>query len=75
MCKLLNSSPIIIDAADLIAQPEQTLKSLCARVEITFDSAMLSWDKKKISDFDKWKGFVRHCRQKVRSLVLIKRMI
>lgn len=39
----LGQSPIVIDAADVRADPEGALKALCAALELEWDSAMLSW--------------------------------
>jgi Sulfotransferase domain len=35
--------PPVIDAEDILQDPEMTLKKLCARLGIGFDPAMLSW--------------------------------
>ncbi len=35
--------PAVIDAKDVLQNPERTLRSLCTALEIEFDVAMLSW--------------------------------
>jgi hypothetical protein len=39
----LGGAPPVVDAADILADPEATLGALCARLGIPFDPAMLSW--------------------------------
>jgi len=36
-------APIIVDAADILANPPEMLSRLCKAIEIPFDPAMLSW--------------------------------
>lgn len=36
-------SPIVLDSASLLADPERTLTGLCRLLEVEFDGAMLSW--------------------------------
>jgi len=38
--------PPVIDSFDILQDPEKALKALCAAIDIPFDNAMLSWDKK-----------------------------
>jgi hypothetical protein len=33
----------VVDAADILRQPERTLRALCTALEVPFDPAMLSW--------------------------------
>ncbi|MBT5206619.1 MAG: hypothetical protein HOM00_05915 [Acidimicrobiaceae bacterium] len=35
--------PIVIDSAALLAAPEATLRTLCGRLGLEFDTGMLSW--------------------------------
>jgi hypothetical protein len=35
--------PVVVVADDLRREPERVLKSLCARLDLLFDPAMLSW--------------------------------
>ena len=37
------SQPIVLDAKDVLQNPERMLRLLCAAVGVPFDSAMLSW--------------------------------
>ena len=39
----LGAAPPVVDAADILADPERTLSALCARLGIPFDRSMLSW--------------------------------
>ncbi|MGH6993020.1 MAG: hypothetical protein ACRED8_07890, partial [Caulobacteraceae bacterium] len=39
----LGRAPPVIEAEDLLADPEGVLRALCAALEIRFDAAMLSW--------------------------------
>ena len=39
----LGAPPPVVDAQDVLADPEGTLAALCRRLGIAFDSAMLSW--------------------------------
>jgi hypothetical protein len=41
---MLGQKPVIVDAADLIADPEGMLRSYCLAVDIPFDKCMLSWE-------------------------------
>ena len=36
-------APIVVDAADIRARPEPTLRALCQAIELPWDPAMLSW--------------------------------
>jgi len=38
-----NSVPIIVDAKDVLQNPERTLRLLCETIGVSFDAAMLSW--------------------------------
>ncbi|MEM6761849.1 MAG: HAD family hydrolase [Pseudomonadota bacterium] len=39
----IGESPPVVDAADIIATPEDTLKRLCTALKIPWDAGMLSW--------------------------------
>jgi hypothetical protein len=41
--KQLGQNPIVIDSADILANPEASLKGLCASLGIKFQAAMLHW--------------------------------
>jgi hypothetical protein len=43
VCEKTGSTPPVIDARDVLQNPERTLRRLCEAVEVEFDSAMLSW--------------------------------
>ncbi|MEQ8850537.1 MAG: hypothetical protein RIB32_01995 [Phycisphaerales bacterium] len=38
------TAPVVIDSADVLADPRGVLSVLCARVGVRFDDAMLSWE-------------------------------
>src|SRR5438132_2697643 len=38
-----NSVPTIVDAKDVLQNPERTLRLLCETIGVSFDAAMLSW--------------------------------
>ncbi|HEY6071265.1 MAG TPA: hypothetical protein VIU85_07830, partial [Chthoniobacterales bacterium] len=38
-----NSTPPVVDAKDVLENPELTLRALCQRIGVDFDKAMLSW--------------------------------
>ena len=40
----LGQDPVIVDSAAIRAEPELMLRTLCAKLEISFDSRMLSWN-------------------------------
>ncbi len=44
--KILESgeTPVVVDSANLLMQPEAILKELCQHLEIAFDDSMLSWE-------------------------------
>ncbi|MEM9669455.1 MAG: HAD family hydrolase [Pseudomonadota bacterium] len=39
-----NSTPIIVDADDILNTPETILSALCSELEIDFESSMLGWE-------------------------------
>ena len=41
----LGHAPIVIDSADIRANPEAMLRALCTAIDLPFDPAMLSWPK------------------------------
>lgn len=48
----------VLDADDLLENPEEAIKRYCGNVGIEFRPEMLSWDKGKGCEmFEKWKGF------------------
>jgi hypothetical protein len=59
----LDSVPItVVDADDLLDNPNGIIKAFCAEVGLEFDPAMLSWsspeDKERATkQFEKWRGF------------------
>lgn len=56
---LLPEDPLVLlDSADLIADPERALRAFCERLAIPYDPAMLTWENTRVPCFDKWKGFV-----------------
>ena len=43
VCDRLGKAPPVIDAADILANPEATLRALCAALGLSFQAQMLSW--------------------------------
>tara|TARA_B100001142_G_C14279961_1_gene634456 strand:+ start:801 stop:1529 length:729 start_codon:yes stop_codon:yes gene_type:complete len=43
--KNISSTPIVIDADDILRNPQQMLSKLCELVDISFIESMLSWEK------------------------------
>ena len=50
----LGSAPPVVDASDILADPERTLSALCARLGIGWDPAMLSWPPGRRSTDGPW---------------------
>ncbi|KAL8728555.1 MAG: hypothetical protein Q9166_005288 [cf. Caloplaca sp. 2 TL-2023] len=46
-------TPILIDADDLLSEPDAVIRDLCARLEIPYKSSMLSWPSADDYDFAK----------------------
>src|SRR5690606_33585729 len=40
----LGHAPPVVDAADVLADPEGTLRALCAALGVPFDPSMLRWE-------------------------------
>lgn len=40
----LGGAPLVVDADDVVADPEAVLRALCAALDVVFDPAMLSWE-------------------------------
>lgn len=45
VCDRKGEAPPVVDARDVLENPEGTLRALCARLEIPFSEKMLSWPK------------------------------
>jgi len=46
--------PLVIDSADVLAQPEGMLRALCSRLGLDFDPRMLSWPLGRHSSYGIW---------------------
>jgi len=53
----LQQQPVIVDADDLLAAPEATLRAWCTALGISFDQRMLSWDAYEPASWKKWPGW------------------
>ncbi len=42
-CEALGQSPVVIDSADIRANPEAALRDLCDRISLDWDPAVLAW--------------------------------
>ncbi len=52
--RICTASPIVLEAADLLRNPEKMLKKLCAELGIPFHSDMLHWQKGGIPEDGIW---------------------
>ncbi len=50
----LGHAPIVIDSADIRANPEAMLRALCTAIDLPFDPAMLTWPKGGHPDDGPW---------------------
>lgn len=50
----LAQEPVVIDSRELLLNPEEVLTTACRKVDITFDPAMLSWEKGPIPEDGVW---------------------
>ncbi|KAL5612791.1 hypothetical protein BROUX41_004125 [Berkeleyomyces rouxiae] len=52
---------VVLDADDMLDQPEKVIREYCARTDIEYTPNMLEWtkedDEKAMEAFEKWKGF------------------
>ncbi len=54
VCELTGKVPPVIDTADILRDPKQTLIALCRELEIDWDPAMLSWPAGKRDEDGIW---------------------
>lgn len=50
----LDAPRYVIDADDLMRDPEQTVRAYCAALDIPFDADALSWKPQQVSAFESW---------------------
>ena len=48
------NAPIVLDSNNILADPEIGLQKLCNRLEITFETSMLSWKQGAIPEDGTW---------------------
>ncbi|CAM9747193.1 unnamed protein product [Chrysoparadoxa australica] len=53
----LGQKAIVIDADDLLCDPEGMMRQYCAAVEIPFEHSMLSWEAGKVKEFQGFDGW------------------
>jgi len=53
----IEPSPCVLDAEDLLYDPETCIRGLCNEIQLPYSDSMLSWEKDDGKIFDKWKGF------------------
>ncbi|MCY4232628.1 MAG: sulfotransferase family protein [Bacteroidetes bacterium] len=56
----LGQSPCVIDARELLSNPEKVLQQLCLLIGLTFDSAMLHWQAGPIAEDGIWAPYWYH---------------
>ena len=44
VCQIVGKAPPVIEARDVLTNPEHVLKALCNALDVTFDPAMLRWE-------------------------------
>lgn len=49
--------PIVVNAQDLVKSPRAVLRKYCDLVNVEFKESMISWQPKKVEQFDKWAGW------------------
>ncbi|KAK3697915.1 hypothetical protein QZH41_003259 [Actinostola sp. cb2023] len=53
----VDASPVVVDADDLLDNPDETMKSYCNAVGISYEPHMTTWEPGPISDWDVWSGW------------------
>jgi hypothetical protein len=49
--------PPLVDASDLLADPNKIVKQYCESLGVPFDQSMLSWESGNVSAFNAWQGY------------------
>ncbi len=60
VCELTGRTPPVIDARDVLENPEAMLRALCATLEVPFDRAMLSWPPGRRDSDGAWASYWYH---------------
>jgi hypothetical protein len=50
-------TPSVLNSNEILKNPSKTLRNLCARLGISFDEKMLSWEKGKVYDPVPWSKY------------------
>ena len=53
----LDQTPIVIDADDLLDNPEDVMRAYCEGLGLKFDPAILKWEPGPVPDWDVWAGW------------------
>jgi hypothetical protein len=53
----VHPNPVVVDADDLLDHPDETMKSYCDAVGITYESHMTTWEPGPVPDWDTWSGW------------------
>lgn len=53
----LGQPAVVVDAADMIARPEATMRAWCEAVGLPFERCMTSWEPTEPSSWGKWPGW------------------
>lgn len=55
--KELKTTPVIIDAEDLLASPEEMMKKYCEATELPYQENMTTWEPRDVPEWDLWDGW------------------
>eukprot|EP00794_Sanderia_malayensis_P010752 gene10752-11902_t len=53
----LGETPVVVDADDLLENPEETMQAYCEAIGINFNKKMLEWEPGPVPDWDVWSGW------------------
>lgn len=53
----IHHNPVVVDADDLLDHPDETMKSYCDAMGITYESHMTTWEPGPVPDWDTWSGW------------------
>lgn len=53
----LDANPVVVDADDLLDEPDETMKSYCNAVGMTYEPHMTTWEPGPVADWNVWSGW------------------